>query len=256
MTDDRVPAGAASQGLAGEARESSAKRPSLARELALWSSGARCIAGIDEVGRGAWAGPLSVGVAVLSAEVTGSAIPRGLRDSKQLSEEARERIFPAIASWCVTWAVGHSEPSECDRVGMSRALSLAAERALGALPGDVTSGLSAILLDGGYDYATGALRYAGMDLVPVEAVVKGDSQVACIAAASILAKVTRDQMMRDLGRHFEAYDFPANKGYPSWRHVMAINGWGPSSIHRLSWSYMDKLPWDAGALRSTCPRVP
>lgn len=192
---------------------------------------------MDEVGRGAWAGPLTIGAAV---------IPRdrrinGLRDSKMLSENRREQIFDRVAEWCTTWSLGHVSPAECDELGMSAALTLASRRALeglGVVP-DV------VLLDGNRDFIGDAI--GGAETRPI---TKGDATVASIAAASVLAKVSRDRLMRSLAREFPAYDFERNKGYPCPRHRMALSAYGPTSIHRRSWAFMDSIPWMSCTPRS------
>ena len=114
-------------------------------------AGHRYVAGVDEVGRGAWAGPLTVGVVVLG-RAPRPAPPSGLRDSKQLVEEVRERLFDPLARWCASWAVGHAGPEECDAVGMTAALRLATRRAFGQLPPDFLP--DAVVLDGNFDYVT------------------------------------------------------------------------------------------------------
>ena len=117
----------------------------------LWGAGHRMVAGIDEVGRGAWAGPLSVGVAVLCDSPP--ADPRGLRDSKQLTETRREAMFDRVAAWCADWAVGHAGPEECDRLGMTAALRLATRRAAGPIaPPEVAP--DAVVLDGTFDFVS------------------------------------------------------------------------------------------------------
>jgi ribonuclease HII len=200
--------------------------PGLTLERALWADGADVVVGIDEVGRGAWAGPISVGAAVLPQD---KRVYR-VRDSKQLTERERERLFDRIASWCRAWSVGHASQPECDRLGMSAAQKLAARRALdglGLVPDE-------ILIDGTWDFAgEGRARR----------VVKGDAMCLSIAAASILAKVTRDRIMRAEAEHFPLYDFDHNKGYPCPRHKAALSAWGPSAIHRRTWVFMDHLVW-------------
>ena len=200
------------------------KSPTLATERALWDGGAELVVGLDEVGRGAWAGPLSVGAAVLPA---GRRVYK-VRDSKMLSEDEREALFDRVAGWCRAWAVGHASPEECDELGMSAAQRLAARRALDALgmPPD------AVLLDGSWDFVGGA-----------RSIVRGDASCLSIAAASILAKVTRDRIMRREAEHFPAYWFESNKGYPGPRHRAALQWLGPSAIHRRSWVFMDSLVW-------------
>ena len=186
--------------------------------------------GMDEVGRGAWAGPIMVGAAVLPRD---RRVYR-VRDSKMLPEAERERLFDRIAAWCVAWAVGHASQQECDTMGMSAAQRLAASRAFDGL------GLEpdAVLLDGRWDFVGAAL-----DGCQVTRLVKGDATCLSIAAASILAKVTRDRMMRAEAPNFPGYDFDLNKGYPCPRHKTALKAWGPTSIHRRSWVFMQHLPW-------------
>src|ERR1700722_4714784 len=121
--------------------------PNLSEENGLRARGHSLVAGMDEVGRGAWAGPVSVGVALVPAKATKRTMPRWLRDSKQLSESRGESIFESVGAWCVDWAVGHASPEECDQWGMRIALRLAAQRALAGLvnPPD------ALLVDGPLD---------------------------------------------------------------------------------------------------------
>jgi ribonuclease HII len=201
------------------------------------------VIGLDEVGRGAWAGPASVGVAVFNP---GQSAPSGLRDSKLLTEEQRESMFPLVTGWCSEWAVGHVDPGECDRLGMTAALRLAAWRALDALadPPEV------ILMDGSFDYVSlpedpdgdGPPLTAGPVARPhVHTVVRGDASCVSIAAASIVAKVTRDGMMREMAPSFPAFDFERNKGYPSPVHKTALAGHGLTSVHRRSWAFVDDL---------------
>lgn len=183
---------------------------------------------MDEVGRGAWAGPLSVGAAVLPKQRR----VNGVRDSKMLTERERERLFDRIAGWCDAWAVGHASVEECETLGMSAAQKLAAQRAIAGL--GVT--VDRVLLDGNWDFVgTGN----------VQRLVKGDARCLSIAAASILAKVTRDRIMRDEAPHFPGYDFDLNKGYPCPKHKAALRGFGPTAIHRRTWVFMQSLPWYA-----------
>jgi ribonuclease HII len=201
--------------------------PTLSFERDAWAAGHEVVVGIDEVGRGAWAGPLMVGAAVL---------PRGrrvygVRDSKMLPEDRREGLFDRVASWCSAWAVGAATQAECDALGMADAQRLAARRALAEL------GLvpDLVLIDGKWDFAG-----AGKTVK----IVRGDAYCLSIAAASMLAKVTRDRHMRAVAPHFPHYEFQDNKGYPCWRHKMALQAYGPSTIHRRSWVFMDDLSWD------------
>jgi ribonuclease HII len=193
-------------------------------ERELWERGTAIVVGVDEVGRGAWAGPLTVGAAV---------VPRDrrvykIRDSKLLIEGEREALFDRVSGWVEAWAVGHASPEECDELGMSEAQRLAARRAmdeLGVTPDHV-------IVDGNWDFVGGARK-----------IVRGDRTSLSIASASILAKVTRDRLMREVADQFPAYNFEANKGYPCPVHKAALQAWGPTSIHRRSWVFMDHLMW-------------
>ncbi len=203
-----------------------AKSPGLALERELWAEGNAVVVGVDEVGRGSWAGPLSVGAAV---------VPRDrrvykIRDSKMLTESEREAMFERIAEWCVTWSVGHASHTECDTLGMSAAQKLAARRAIDGLGVEPDH----VLIDGSWDFVGRG---------NTTRIVKGDATCLSIAAASILAKVTRDRIMRAESEHFPGYDFELNKGYPCPRHKVALRGMGPTSIHRRTWVFMEHLPW-------------
>ena len=200
--------------------------PSLDFERELWDAGKRIVVGIDEVGRGAWAGPLTVGAAVVPPDRRVYKV----RDSKMLTEEEREALFSRIAGWCVAWSVGHATHTECDELGMSAAQRLAAERAINGLGVDPDH----VLLDGKWDFVGGG---------STQRIVRGDARSLSIAAASILAKVTRDRLMRQAAEHHPAYWFEENKGYPCPRHKAVLQYLGPSAIHRRSWAFMDSLPW-------------
>ena len=202
--------------------------PTLCIEKELWSEGREVVVGVDEVGRGAWAGPLTVGAVVLPADRR----VYGVRDSKQLTEARREQLFDRVADWCVAWAVGHASHEECDDLGMSAAQRLAARRALDGL--DLEP--DAVLVDGSWDFVGGGRT---------RTLVKGDARCLSIAAASILAKVGRDRIMRGWSESFPAYDFDRNKGYPCPRHKLALKGYGPSAVHRRTWAFMDSTPWPA-----------
>lgn len=201
------------------------KAPGLVVERGLRDRGLEVVVGMDEVGRGSWAGPLTVGAAIVPLDRRVYKI----RDSKMLTEDEREALFERIAGWCDAWSVGHATPEECDALGMSDAQRLAAQRAitgLGAVPDHV-------LLDGKWDFVGGATR-----------IVRGDRTSLSIAAASVLAKVTRDRLMRELAPQYPGYNFEANKGYPCPVHKSALQAWGPSAIHRRSWVFMDYLMWN------------
>ncbi len=198
--------------------------PTLTVERELWARGHRVVVGLDEVGRGAWAGPLSVGAAVLPTDRR----VRGVRDSKLLREDEREQLFPRLTQWCVAWSVGHVSNTECDELGMSAALHLAARRALDGL------GLTPdrVLVDGPFDFVGGGRT---------RTIVRGDATCLSIATASVLAKVTRDRLMRAISPSCDEFAFASNKGYPSPVHRDALRRLGPTDWHRRSWSFMDDL---------------
>lgn len=211
------------------------RAPGLSVERGLWADGHEIVVGVDEVGRGAWAGPLTIGAVVVPKDRRVNKI----RDSKVLTEPEREALFDRVADWCSHWAMGHASAQECDELGMSDAQRLAARRAiegLGVRP-------DRVLIDGKWDFVGGGIT---------QMIVKGDATCLSISAASILAKVTRDRLMRAEDEQFPAYDFAWNKGYPCPRHQQALRGVGPSAIHRRSWSWMDDIPW-TGARRYVRP---
>lgn len=222
--------------------------PGLSRERELWEGGAEVVAGLDEVGRGAWAGPLVVVAAALRAGECHETSLGEVRDSKQLSPARRLRLFGTVASGCAGWAVGSAGAAECDELGMSAAQRLAASRALAGLEIEP----DALLLDGRWDFVSpppGEPAGGGFG-GPVRTVVGGDARCVSLAAASILAKVWRDRLMVQQATRYPAYDFDRNKGYPCPRHRAALAAWGPCAIHRRSWAFMDHLP---GAPRDAGP---
>lgn len=213
------------------------KPPSRRLERELLASGHRYVAGMDEVGRGALAGPVSVGVAVVDAD-TGRT-PARLRDSKLLRPAVRERLREPIQRWASASAVGHASAAEIDAYGIIAALRLAGRRALrqvvdlGTVPG-------VVVLDGKHDWLTapdGAppLPEPAID-VPVLTRVKGDMTVTAIAAASVLAKTERDTMMAELAADFPHYGWDRNMGYSAPEHTAAIRTHGPCPLHRRSWA--------------------
>ena len=187
-------------------------------ERALRRAGLEPIAGVDEAGRGACAGPLVAGAVVLPPGRAG--IVPGLADSKLLTEAARERVYAQVVRRALAWSVVVVESEECDRLGMHVANIEALRRAvarLGTRP-------SYVLTDG---FPVDGLGVPGL------AVWKGDRVAACIAAASVIAKVTRDRMMVDLHGSWPAYDFATHKGYITPEHEAALAAHGPSPVHRM-----------------------
>ncbi|MFT7599772.1 MAG: ribonuclease HII [Acidimicrobiales bacterium] len=203
-----------------------AKAPGLSEERSLWAAGSNNVVGIDEVGRGSWAGPLTIGAVVVPKD---RRIYK-LRDSKALTETEREGLFDRISEWCEAWSIGHASHAECDALGMSAAQKLAARRAIDGLG----LAVDAVILDGKWDF---------VGHPNTRKLVKADATCLSVSAASILAKVTRDRMMRAEAHHYPGYDFELNKGYPCPRHKAALLGYGPTPIHRRSWVFMDKQPW-------------
>ena len=207
--------------------------PTLKRERELFAQGVELVAGMDEVGRGAFGGPVSVGVCVVSA-ATGQ-MPVGLRDSKLLTAAAREKLAPAVEKWAVSSAVGDAQPDEIDEFGIVGALRLAGMRALAAL--DVQPHY--VLLDGSHDWLTpeaDSLFSAPSNFnIPVEMKVKADQSIACVAGASVVAKVHRDSYMRRLDGIYPGYGWAAHVGYGTPTHRQAIAKLGLSPAHRKSW---------------------
>jgi ribonuclease HII len=187
-------------------------------ERALRRHGIEPIAGVDEAGRGACAGPLVAGAAILPSGKAG--IIPGLADSKLLTEKARERCYDHIVQRALAWSVVAIPHDECDRLGMHVANVEALRRAVALL--DLPP--SYVLTDG---FPVDGLGVPGL------AVWKGDRVAACIAAASVIAKVTRDRMMCDLDREWPEYDFKTHKGYITDVHTAALLEHGPSPVHRM-----------------------
>ncbi|GAB3058480.1 ribonuclease HII [Intrasporangium mesophilum] len=218
-------------------RPAPSKKPSLRVERALQRDGHRLLAGMDEVGRGALAGPVSVGVVVIDESVRSA--PMGVKDSKLLTEKARQGLVPRIQRWAVAYAVGHAGPDEIDEIGIMAALRLAGMRALASL--DLVPDL--VILDGNHDWLTaptevGLLAFAddsGPSTPPVTTMIKADMKCSSVAAASVLAKVERDTMMVALAGDHPAYGWSLNKGYAAPEHMDALARLGPCELHRRSW---------------------
>ena len=157
-------------------------------ERILWSAGNKHVVGIDEVGRGAWAGPLTIGAAIIPKDKRLYKV----RDSKALNEKERESLYDSITDWCSYWSVGHATNQECDQFGMSYAQKLATNRALNSLNIDIDHAL----IDGKWDFVGDIIGKANRTMV-----IKGDAKCLSIAAASIIAKVTRDRIMKDHHNH-------------------------------------------------------
>lgn len=195
--------------------------PGIRHERPHWDAGL-VVAGVDEVGRGAWAGPVTYCAVVLPSDRR----MYKLRDSKQLDAQRREELAARIRSFALAVSVGEASNHEIDAMGMSAAIQLAARRAVAGLvvQPDV------VLLDGSWDF----LRGWG---TRNERIVHGDAHSASIAAASIVAKVTRDAHMAAVcDPAHPPYGFASNKGYPSPAHRRALADVGPCAVHRRSWA--------------------
>lgn len=217
--------------------------PTLRYERDAWRGGAGTLAAIDEVGRGALAGPVSVGVVLLAAH--SKPAPMGVADSKLLTPQAREQLVPRIRRWAHDSAVGHASAAEIDQIGIIAALRLAAERAVSQLSTEPDW----VLLDGNHDYLTAPAQqplFEALDAdfdqrrwrcrVPVRTLIKGDLKCSSVAAASVLAKTERDAILIELGKLYPEYGFEFNKAYASPRHLAALAEYGPSAVHRCSWN--------------------
>jgi len=207
-------------------------------ERRLLREGAALVGGVDEVGRGALSGPVSVGIVVVTDSHRALS---GVRDSKLLTAAMRVALVPRIRSWAADWAVGNASPEEIDEVGIVAALRLAALRALDQL----THRPDAVILDGRHDWlseASQASLLADDRTEPLEGgvprvttVVKADVQCTSVAAASVLAKVERDATMMDLHASNPHYGWSGNKGYAAPDHIEALRRHGPTVHHRRSW---------------------
>ena len=187
-------------------------------ERALRRVGIELVAGVDEAGRGACAGPLVAGAVILKPGKSGEI--SGLADSKLLTEKARERVYAQVLKKALAWSVVVIESDECDRLGMHVANVEALRRAVALLHVSPEY----VLTDG---FPVDGLGVPGL------AVWKGDRVAACISAASVLAKVTRDRIMVELDRHHPAYDFKTHKGYITDVHAAALTEHGPCPEHRM-----------------------
>lgn len=191
-------------------------------ERALWDSGVRLVCGVDEAGRGPLAGPVTAAAVILNPDDP----IEGLNDSKKLSEKKREALFDPICQRSLAWGIGWASPEEIDQFNILNATFLAMQRAvkqMSLMP-------EYVLVDGNRDPKLG---------LETRCIVGGDGKSASIAAASILAKVSRDRLMCELAGQYPAYGFEVHKGYPTQKHREAVLRWGPSPIHRRS--FLKKL---------------
>ena len=201
------------------------------------------VAGIDEVGRGALAGPMMVGVVTIHECIEP---PAGLDDSKRLSAPRREALVDPLRAWAAEWALGVVSADEIDEWGVRGALAVASTRALDALVVKPTH----VLVDGPLNLLTvgpasdvrerASFPELRFEELPVSTIVGGDQRSAVIAAAAVLAKVARDAMMVELDAEFDAYRWRDNKGYGAPEHLEAIRRHGVSVHHRTSWNLPER----------------
>jgi ribonuclease HII len=197
--------------------------------MAMFAAGASVVIGLDEVGRGAMAGPVMVGACAITASV--GDFPAGLRDSKLVSEKKRLALDPLVREWGVI-AVGAASPQEIDQYGITFSLGLAGKRALALLfEAGVPVGDAQLILDGSHDWLSPALASP----LPITTAVKADQNCASVAAASVAAKVERDALMATLAEDFVEFGWASNKGYGSADHMRLLAEQGPTVHHRVTW---------------------
>ncbi len=195
-----------------------------ALERAAWASGKRLVAGVDEAGRGPLAGSVVAAAVILPEDFDGA----GITDSKKLTEKQREKAFERIIAEATAFSIAEASPAEIDSINILRATHLAMKRAVMGLKISPDT----VFVDG--------LPVYGLH-PDCESFVKGDSRSLCIAAASILAKVTRDRQMLEADALYPGYGFAGHKGYPSPSHLAALRALGPCPIHRRSFGPVAQL---------------
>lgn len=204
-------------------KKSQQNRDLLHWERQLWNQGFRCVCGLDEAGRGAWAGPVFAAAVILKPTST-----LVVDDSKKLSPEQREVLYPLICEEALAYAIAWSSQEEIDQINILRASLSAMVKAIKGL--DQVPDF--LLIDGNM----------GLDInIPQKALVKGDSLSASIASASILAKVARDRTMVDLGRQYPTYNFARHKGYGTALHQEELKRHGPLPCHRMTFAPLKAL---------------
>lgn len=207
--------------------------PNLKIERELLSSGFDFVIGVDEVGRGAFGGPVTVGVCVVGSDTPPA--PSGIKDSKLLTPVVREKLAPEVKAWAVASAVGDAAASEIDEFGINSALRLAAMRALA----EINVSNAVVILDGSFDWLTppAATLFDEPEELEFKVItrVKADQSCLSVAAASVLAKVHRDSLMRHLDGIYPGYGWASHVGYGTSAHREAIAKLGLSPEHRKSW---------------------
>lgn len=208
--------------------------PDFEQENKLWNQGFNYICGVDEVGRGSWAGPIMAAAVILikNPRQNDKNVPRGtflddiiIRDSKQMTAKQREKSCEVIIKKSLSWAIGQASVQEIDSLGLTKANVLAMQRAVNGL-----------LVKPDYILSDGNIMSNLMENIPILNIIKGDDISNTISAASIVAKVTRDKLMSDLNIQIPNYDFDKNKGYGTGKHRTAILNHGVTTMHRKSFA--------------------
>jgi len=210
------------------------KTPDMRQERALIRQGHALVAGIDEAGRGAWAGPVVAAAVILPGRAMRQAALRGVRDSKLLTPTQREALFPTIQELALAVGVGMASHEEIDTLGIVPATRLAMRRAVEQLDPSP----DALLID--------ALKLPDVPL-PQRVMFHADTLCLSVAAASIVAKVTRDHLMMELDTQYPGYGFARHKGYGTQIHQQTLTRLGPSAIHRMTFEPLSILKHDTSA---------
>lgn len=199
-------------------KEKEIERLNLLKEFEnkLYSEGLKYIAGIDEAGRGPLAGPVVVGIAIMKP----NSFIEGVNDSKKISEKKRELLYEQITNEAIDWSVGIVDQNEIDEINILNATKKALHMAITNLKIKPDR----ILVD--------ALEHIDTCGIPYTSIIKGDAKVYSISAASIIAKVTRDRMMKEYDEIYPEYGFAGHKGYGTAKHIQAIKAYGPCPLHR------------------------
>lgn len=180
------------------------------------------VVGIDEVGRGCWAGPVVSGAVVLGEHIA------GLGDSKKINKRRRESLDSLIREHALAYGLGWASPEEVDDLGLTKAVRLSMYRALQG----ITIAYDGIVIDGSINFLAG---YAELEHVHIQAIVRADDCIAAVSAASILAKVARDTYMQQAAHEYPAYGFNTHVGYGTAAHIQALDEHGVCPLHRLSY---------------------
>lgn len=202
--------------------------PNFEHELKLRANGFQSIAGIDEAGRGPWAGPVTAGAVILPLDEKCLQELAGVRDSKQLTEKKRDWLYEVIKEVAIDWQVAHIFAEEIDALG----ILVATKKAMRTAVEQLSPMADALVID--------AVKLSDWE-IPQVSLIKGDQRSLSIAAASIMAKVSRDRLMRDMEEKYPNYGFAQHKGYGTKKHREALSVMGPCEIHRKSYKPIQTL---------------